>query len=125
MGDAGGVNHRVDAGQRLGHVVGLGEIANEDAGAALRHHGGTPQQDAQPVPSGRQAFEEVPADEARGAGERHERLTVKLLWSCARHLTSSQPQFGQSKPSRMGRLAAGETGSSKPGRADTGRRPQF
>src|SRR5262249_51945503 len=58
--------------------------------AAFRQHGGTAQQHAQAIAALRQLLEQILADEARGAGKRHEWLE-RLFLSLWRGVTHTAP----------------------------------
>jgi hypothetical protein len=67
------VDHRIDAGQRLRHVLRAGDIADHRACGRERHRARTAQQHPQAVAALRQLAQQVLADEAGRAGQRDER----------------------------------------------------
>ena len=90
MREAGRVDHRIDACERVRHVARRCEIADHGADRLRRQYGRAAQQNADLVAALRQLLEQMAADEARGAGERDERDThesaptkrrVAKLWS--------------------------------------------
>ncbi len=74
LGDAGGMDHGIDADKRLRHVVGLGEVADQGAGAVELDLTRPPQQHAQAIAPLRQLLEQVLPDEAGGTGQRDQGL---------------------------------------------------
>jgi hypothetical protein len=77
MGDAGRMDDSVDARQRLRHIVGLGEIADQHAGAGNRQRRRPPQQHPQAKAAPRQFVQEMLADESRGSGQRDQRFMFR------------------------------------------------
>ena len=69
VGEAGGMNDRIDVGQRRRHVLRPREVADDGARGVHRHHARASQQDAQPVAALGQFPQQALPDEAGRSGE--------------------------------------------------------
>jgi hypothetical protein len=69
VGEAGGMNDRIDVGQRRRHVLRPCEVADDRARGVHRHDARASQQDAQPVAALGQFPQQALPDEAGRSGE--------------------------------------------------------
>ena len=74
VGDAGRMNDGVSVGERRGHVLRPGEVADDSARALHRHDARAPQQHAQPVAALGQVAQQALPDEAGRSGKGDQRF---------------------------------------------------